>query len=122
MIQSYRTYFNYLIQKIFQNLFLGMTDVKQNNTLESNPYRTYNNTHNTSNIVSTQQLTHVLVNYLTFGDSKNTALSKNLSMTLFQKINSSNHLTPTIFCFKRLFTLVDFLHKPATLTHLTKKL
>jgi len=39
-------------------------------------------------------------------------LSKELSLRLFQNTENGTNLIPTLYCFKRLFTAVDLLHKP----------
>jgi hypothetical protein len=66
-------------------------------------------------IFSNQQLSHILVNYLTLANSESNSLSKKLSLRLFQNIESNPNLVPTLQCFKRLFTAVDVLSKPKSL-------
>lgn len=116
MLQSYKTYLNQIIQQLFKVIFMDKVTkdafLKTETTCSVRVL-----TPKTSNSVFTnQQLSNILVNYLTTQHTVHNPLSKQLSLNLFQSLSLSSNLTNTLSCFKRLFTVVDALHKPTPST------
>lgn len=114
LFQNYRVYFNQLTQYLFKSFFTDKT-VKNVFSKNEHPSNVRKLTPKTPNAMFTnQQLSNILVNYLTTQHAANNPLSKQLSLKLFQSLNPNSNLTNTLSCFKRLFTVVDVLHKPTT--------
>lgn len=116
MLQSYKAYFNQLVQHFFKFIF---TDKIVNNSFLKTENTSIKRTlapRVSSSVFTNQQLSNILVNYLTTQHTTHNQLTKQLSLNLFQSLSSTPNLTSTLSCFKKLFMVVDALCKPNTNT------